>query len=432
MRISIFGLGYVGSVSAVGLAELGHEVIGVDIVSQKVAELEEGRAPLKEPQLDELLVKNLKTGRLRFSTDSEDAILQSDCAMITVGTPSDESGNINLNMVERCVENISRVLSESSKKQFLIVIRSTIPPETTARMQKLSESILNNKCKVTFSMNPEFTREGAAVKDFFNPAIIVFGIDEEAAKNQLSKIYQGIEGSTIWVSTKTAELVKYTNNAFHALKVTFANEIGRLAKAYDIDGQAVMEILCADKKLNISSKYMRPGFAFGGSCLPKDLRGINAIASKQEVNTPLLRSITESNDRHIDYFVNDLLQQNLNRVGILGMTFKTKTDDLRESPSLRLANQLLRKGVKIKMTDTNLTPKYLMGRNKQYIDGLLPNWQAHFTDNPKTIFEFSNIIIASTNERIHEDWIKKYANKHKIIKLYDLTTNIKSYKISSS
>ncbi|MEM6697669.1 MAG: nucleotide sugar dehydrogenase, partial [Bacteroidota bacterium] len=365
MRISIFGLGYVGSVSAVGLAELGHEVIGVDIVPEKVEELQAGKAPLKEPQLDELLAKNIKTGRLQFSTDARESILQSDCAMITVGTPSDENGNINLNMVERCVENIAEELKKSTKEEFLIIIRSTIPPETTSKMQSLAQHILDGACQVTFSMNPEFTREGAAVEDFFKPAIIVFGIEEDTAKKQLSEVYEGIDAPTIWVSTKTAELVKYANNAFHAMKVAFANEIGRISAAYNVDGGAVMDILCADKKLNISAKYLKPGFAFGGSCLPKDLRGINSIASKQDVEIPLLQSISKSNDRHIDYFVNDLLRKNLGRIGILGMTFKTKTDDLRESPSLRLIKQLLEKEVTIKMTDTNLTPKYLMGRNKQ-------------------------------------------------------------------
>lgn len=424
MRISIFGLGYVGSVSAVGLAELGHEVIGIDIVPEKVAELEEGRAPLKEPQLDELLAKNLKTGRLRFSTNAQEAVLKSDCAMITVGTPSDKNGNINLNMVERCIENIAKELKESSKKEFLIIIRSTIPPETTARMQSLTQSILGESCKVTFSMNPEFTREGAAVEDFFKPAIIVFGIEEAAAKTQLSEVYEGIDSPTIWVSTKTAELVKYTNNAFHAMKVAFANEIGRISASYDVDGKAVMDIVCADKKLNISSKYLSPGFAFGGSCLPKDLRGINAIASKQAIEIPLLQSISKSNDRHIDYFVNDLLQRNLQRVGFLGMTFKTKTDDLRESPSLRLIKQLLEKEVAIKMTDINLTPKYLMGRNKQYIDKLLPNWQTLFTNDPKAVFEFSETIIIATNEKIHQDWIYEYSKNHKIMKLYDLSKSL--------
>ncbi|MEL6943418.1 MAG: nucleotide sugar dehydrogenase, partial [Bacteroidota bacterium] len=363
---------------------------------------------------------------LRFSTDAKEAIRQSDCAMITVGTPSDKGGNINLNMVERCIEDIAIELKESTKEEFLIVIRSTIPPETTAKMQHLIQSILNNNCKVTFSMNPEFTREGAAVEDFFHPAIIVFGIEEEEAKTQLSNIYAGIDSPTIWVSTKTAELVKYTNNAFHALKVAFANEIGRIASAYDIDGQAVMEILCADKKLNISSKYLMPGFAFGGSCLPKDLRGINTIASKQNIEIPLLQSIPVSNDQHINYFVNDLLQKNLERIGILGMTFKTKTDDLRESPSLRLINQLLGNEVKVKMTDINLTPTYLMGRNKQYIDKLIPNWQDHFTSDPKMVFEFSDIIAIATNEKVHEDWISKYSKNHTIIKLYDLSAHTDS------
>ncbi|MEL7221131.1 MAG: nucleotide sugar dehydrogenase, partial [Bacteroidota bacterium] len=298
MHISVFGLGYVGSVSAVCLAELGHQITGIDLVEQKVESLKAGQAPLKEPQLDELLQKNLQTGRLRFTHDSELATLSADCAMICVGTPSDEQGNVNLRAVERCTISIAEILAQSDKKEYTIVIRSTVPPQTTIRMEAIANEILakaNSDCQLYFSMNPEFTREGAAVHDFLFPAIIVFGHDQAAARPHLKHIYQGIEAETMWVSTKEAEMVKYTNNAFHALKVAFANEISRIADSHGIDGQAIMNILCADKKLNISTKYLRPGFAFGGSCLPKDLRGISGIAQQKAVDIPMLRSILASN-----------------------------------------------------------------------------------------------------------------------------------------
>ncbi|MEM8907981.1 MAG: nucleotide sugar dehydrogenase, partial [Bacteroidota bacterium] len=336
MKISIFGLGYVGSVSAACLAEIGHEVLGVDIMPQKVNPLKEGIPPVKEPRLDELLRKNLDAGRLQFTMDSMKASRNSDCAMIAVGTPSDASGAVNLTALERCVESIASSLLESDKTSFTIIIRSTVPPGTTQRMTTLTQRILQGKCRIHFSMNPEFLREGSAVEDFFHPALIIFGLEEESLKTQLQQIYLNIDAPHVWVDTATAELVKYTNNAFHALKVGFANEIARLAEAYGSDGNKIMELLCADTKLNISAKYLRPGFAFGGSCLPKDLRGINSIAQKRSVDTPLLRSIIPSNDAHLEQCKNQVLAVAKDKVAVLGITFKTGTDDVRESAGLRL------------------------------------------------------------------------------------------------
>lgn len=422
MRISIFGLGYVGSVSAVCLAELGHEVIGVDIIPQKVDGLRAGNAPVKEPQLDELLQKNLDTDRLHFSHNLSKAIIATDCAMITVGTPSDKNGHVNLTAVERCIESIAITLATSEKKEFIVVIRSTVPPGTTDKMRQLTERLLKGHtpkgeeiCKVHFSMNPEFTREGAAVEDFLNPAITVFGIESDSVKDKLSQIYEGIESETVWTPTETAELVKYTNNAFHALKVAFANEIGRIADGYNVDGKKVMEILCADKKLNISKRYLRPGFAFGGSCLPKDLRGINAIAKTKSINVPLLDSIIPSNDLHIKHHKERITEQQPQKIGVLGIAFKAQTDDLRESPGLRLVCDLVEEGHSLKMTDANLTPTYLLGRNRRYIDTLLPDWQNYFTMDVEAIFDFADTIIVTTNEAIYKDWIAEYGQTHKVI-----------------
>ncbi len=381
MRISVFGLGYVGSVSAAGLADLGHQVIGIDVVTDKVKALQTGIAPVKEPDLDELLKKHLGTERLSFTTEGKAAVLNTDCAMIAVGTPSAPDGQVNLKAVERCVRGIAETLADSDKSEYTIVIRSTVPPATTDHMATIARDILaerNKDCQLFFSMNPEFTREGAAVKDFFYPALIVFGQDDPAAKLRLDTIYQGIEAETLWVATRTAELVKYTNNAFHALKVAFANEIGRVSEAYEVDSQEVMGILCADTKLNISTKYLRPGFAFGGSCLPKDLRGIDGIAKQVAVDIPLLRSILPSNEVHIEHFKTSILSRQPTKVGLLGLAFKNDTDDLRESPALKLAANLIAAGVDLRMHDVNLELHYLMGRNKDYIDDLIPSWQAHY------------------------------------------------------
>ncbi len=418
MRISVFGLGYVGSVSAVCLADLGHEVIGVDIVPQKVADLKAGRAPVKEPDLDELLQKNLAAKQIRFTESTQEAVLESDCAMITVGTPSDENGRVNLNAVERCISSIVEIVAESAKTEFSIVIRSTVPPKTTQQMSVLAATILAKRqsdCKLHFSMNPEFTREGVAVKDFLEPAIIVFGMDEESAKTRLAKIYEGVAAETIWVSSKSAELVKYTNNAFHAMKVAFANEIGRIADAYHIDGQDIMQILCADKKLNISTKYLRPGFAFGGSCLPKDLRGIDGIAQQAEVDIPMLRSILPSNDLHISHFKNKILAQQPKKIALLGIAFKEKTDDLRESPGLRLACELIASGIPLKMLDVNLQTRFLMGRNRDYIDTMLPNWENYYTTDVEALFAFADTIVITNKEPIYREWANQYgANKQLI------------------
>ncbi|MEM9889012.1 MAG: nucleotide sugar dehydrogenase [Bacteroidota bacterium] len=419
MNISIFGLGYVGSVTAACLSEIGHRVIGVDILPQKVINLQNGIPPVKEPQLEELLEKNITAGNLSFSMNVADAIRNSECAIIAVGTPSDEAGNVNLIAVERCIESIAGVLKLDNRKEFSIIIRSTVPPGTTIRMEKLAKNTLGEACKLTFCMNPEFLREGVAVKDFFEPSLIVFGSDASEAKEKFENVYEGIVAQAEWLDTKTAELVKYTNNAFHALKVAFANEIGRIAKAYETDGKAVMELLCADTKLNISTKYLRPGFAFGGSCLPKDLRGLKSVATAKAVRVPLVRAITESNDEHIYSVLNEVIAKNVNRVAILGIVFKTGTDDVRESASLRLVQLLLDHGIEIKMYDHNLEKEALMGTNRRYIEEIVPNWDNYYTESIEDLFEFSSLIVVSNKEKIYEDWLVEKAQRGKVImKLY--------------
>ncbi|MEO0779154.1 MAG: nucleotide sugar dehydrogenase [Bacteroidota bacterium] len=415
MRISVFGLGYVGSVSAVCLSELGHEVYGVDIIESKVEGLKQGLAPVKEPQLEPLLRKNLDSGRLQFRTDSEEVIAHSDVAMITVGTPNYPDGGINLTAVERCIQSIAEILAAQERESFLFIIRSTVPPGTTQRMQALAERVIAERatrpdfhCRLAFSMNPEFTREGAAVHDFFHPATIVFGLDEPAIQPRLAEVYRGIEAKEFWVPTPSAELIKYTNNAFHALKVAFANEIGRISDHYDVDGKAVMEILCADEKLNISTKYLIPGFAFGGSCLPKDLRGIHAIAEAKGVKTPLLDSVLPSNVDHIRHLQQRILADQPQRIGVLGIAFKADTDDVRESPGLKLICSLVRAGLDVKMMDVNLTPRFMMGRNKKYIDDLLPNWQTHFLEDEQAFFEQVDTVVITTTESIYQEWVAQY------------------------
>ncbi|MEM8527123.1 MAG: nucleotide sugar dehydrogenase [Bacteroidota bacterium] len=419
MNISIFGLGYVGSVTAACLSEIGHQVVGVDILPQKVINLQNGIPPVKEPQLEELLKKNITAGNLSFSMNVAEAIKNSECAIIAVGTPSDEAGNVNLIAVERCIESIAGVLKLNNRKEFSIVIRSTVPPGTTIRMEKLAKSTLAETCRLTFCMNPEFLREGVAVKDFFEPSLIVFGSDAREAKEKFENIYEGIAAQTEWLDTKTAELVKYTNNAFHALKVAFANEIGRIAAAYETDGKAVMELLCADNKLNISAKYLRPGFAFGGSCLPKDLRGLKSVATNKAVNTPLVEAVIASNDEHINSVLNEVKAKNFKKVAILGIVFKTGTDDVRESASLRLVQLLLNTGIEVMMYDANLKKENLMGTNRQYIEAIVPNWSKYYTESIDDFFQFSDLIVVPNEEVLYKKWLTSYTNNDKVImKLY--------------
>ena len=422
MKMSIFGLGYVGSVTAACLAEMGHTVYGVDVIPQKISDLNEGIAPVKEPQLENLLKKNLEQGRLKFSMNTKEACEQSDYAMIAVGTPSDENGAVNLHALERCIASIAHCLLTINKKEFTIIIRSTVPPTTTQLMREKVQKIVGISCKVNLCINPEFLREGSAVDDFFRPALVVFGSDDLTLQKELEKIYNEVDAQFVWVDTKSAELVKYTNNAFHAIKVAFANEISRVAEAYDSDANKIMEILCMDKKLNISSKYLKPGFAFGGSCIPKDLRGIKSIAQKKSVDIPMLASVLKSNEAHIEKFKKQILETNPGRVGMLGITFKTGTDDVRESASLKLIKQLMDQGVKIQMMDSNLDSKRMMGTNRKYIDELIPAWEDYYAASPKEFFEQCDTIVMINNESIYKKWIKEFGANKQLINLTENTT----------
>lgn len=426
MKISVFGLGYVGSVTAVCLAALGHDVCGVDIVPQKVAGLNQGVAPVREPQLDELLQENLEAGRLRFATDPRACIRSTDCAFISVGTPTNAKQEVELNAVTRCIETIAEELIHSEQKEYLIVIHSTVPPDTTRRMQALADQIGHSRnghaghgCRISVCMNPEFLREGSAVQDFFHPAMTVFGLDDPTIRPQLEEIYAGIDAPEVWVDSRTAELLKYVNNAFHAIKVAFANEVGRLAGAFDIDGSQVMELLCADKKLNISSRYLRPGFAFGGSCLPKDLRGINSFAGHRSVDTPLLHAILQSNDAHIEQCKELIAARTTGQVGVLGVAFKSGTDDVRESPAIRLIRRLTDSGIDVRMTDVNLQPGQMMGANRKYIDEMLPDWQERFSEKAADLFDFSDTIVLTNHEPVYLRWIDQYGAGKTILHLYN-------------
>jgi len=369
MRISIFGMGYVGVVSGACLLHDGHEIVGIDPVEAKVADLSQGRSPVQEPGVAELLAEGHRAGRLRATTRSEDGLAGSDMVWICVGTPSDAGGGIDLNAVETVVGQIGRALRASGERPR-IVLRSTCLPGTSAeRVIPLleKESGLTVGRNLRFVFHPEFLREGTAVKDFFEPAKIVVGEDRPGAADELLTLYAKYDAPTFRVSTTEAELVKYCDNLFHALKITFANEIGAVAKSVGVDARRVAEVFCADTKLNISSRYLRPGAAFGGSCLPKDLRAVLRLASLQSLRLPMLEKVLESNDVQISRFVQRILAHQPETVGLVGLAFKADTDDMRESPYVKVAKALIGEGVKLLIYDPVVQPERLIGSNRQHV-----------------------------------------------------------------
>lgn len=414
MNIAVFGLGYVGSVTTVGLAELGHQVVGVDIHAPKVDAMRRGEPPVHEPGLLPLLQKNLKQGRLQVTSDPIEAVKKSEMALVAVGTPSRSDGSANLEAVQRCIESIALVLRESDTDQpYTIIIRSTVPPGTTERLMALAAELSGRTLgdRLLGGMNPEFLREGSAIEDFFEPNLVVLGVDDAESGRSIEGLYASIKARKVTVSTRTAELAKYTNNAFHAMKISFANEVGRLAQSLDIDGQEVMRILCMDDKLNISTKYLRPGFAYGGSCLPKDLRALGALAQRAEVEIPLLEGVTKSNDSHIKAALHTILAERPRSVGILGVAFKPGTDDVRESPALRLAHDLCEHGVRVKMYDAHIKQSALLGSNRRYIDELLPGWQKHLVYSFEALTDEVDLIAVVNMESAYEEKLGAYQER---------------------
>ncbi len=420
MKISVFGLGYVGSVTSVCLAELGHEVVGVDIHAPKVAAMREGKSPVMEPHLEEMLTRNLAEGRLTVTMDAAEAVARTTCSLVAVGTPSSPDGDVDLTAVERCVESIALTLREQPEKPVhTIIIRSTVPPGTTGRILALAARLSGRRSGegLLGGMNPEFLREGVAVEDFFAPSLIVLGADDDASLEVMRAIYDGVEARVITVPSRASELLKYANNAFHGLKIAFANEIGRLADGYGVDGRMVMEVLCMDDKLNISTKYLRPGFAYGGSCLPKDLRALKHLAAQEGVAVPLLEAVQTSNDRHIEEAMHRILAYTPARVGMLGITFKAGTDDVRESPALRLAQLLAEQGVDVRMYDVNVDHKMLLGANRRYIEELVPAWQDMLMSSPDALLDGADVLVVTTDEPAHTDILDRWNGRIPVLKL---------------
>ncbi len=375
MKVSVFGLGYVGCVSAACFARDGHEVTGVDINSNKVAIVNRGECPIVEPGMREVICDVVRSGRLRATTDTADAIENSELSLVCVGTPSKQNGSIDLTYVQRVCQEIGLVI-KGKHPRHTVAIRSTMLPGTIESMVVPAlEEHSGKRANTNFGvcLNPEFLREGSSLKDFYAPPFTVIGADDEESASIMRDVYSGIEAPLFVMAARTAEMVKYACNSFHALKVSFANEIGSICKALGIDSHEVMEVFCKDTKLNLSPYYLRPGFAFGGSCLPKDLRAVIYKAKEADVEVPVLSAVLRSNRQQIERAVDMVVRTGKKQIGVLGMSFKAGTDDLRESPMVILIETLIGKGLQLTIYDRDVSLARVFGANKEYIEREIPH-----------------------------------------------------------
>jgi GDP-mannose 6-dehydrogenase len=404
MNISIFGLGYVGCVSMGCLAQIGHKVIGVDLNPLKIDALNQGKSPIVEKGLDEIIKKQSENCDIEATDDTAYAVNNTDVSFICVGTPSTPEGHLNLRAIFKVAEQIAEVIK--SKGTFhVIVIRSTVLPGTNDEVTSKIEKISGKKRDQDFTVvsNPEFLREGSAIDDYYNPPYTLIGSSNEKAIEIMRSLYNKIEAPLITADVKVAEIMKYVNNAFHAQKVVFANEVGNICKKIGIDSHKVMEIFCMDKKLNLSPYYLKPGFAYGGSCLPKDMKALKTIAHDNYINCHLIESIERSNEYQKEIVYEQIKNLNVANLGFLGLSFKADTDDLRNSPILDIIERLLGKGYSIKIYDKNVHFSQLMGANKEYILNKIPYISKFVTDNYREVVDNSQAIIVVNNNTDFRD-----------------------------
>jgi GDP-mannose 6-dehydrogenase len=429
MNISIFGLGYVGCVSLGCLARNGHTVIGVDVSETKVKQINSGLATIIEKDIDHIIREEHNKCRISATTDYSKAILDTEISIVAVGTPSSATGHLNLEYIFKVAENFGRILR--AKEQFhVIVIRSTVLPGTSAKFADIIEEYSGKRRNVDFAMvsNPEFLREGTAVHDYYHPPLTLIGSESPEAAEKVASLYNHLPAEVVVTEVKVAELMKYVNNTFHALKVSFGNEIGNICSALKIDSHKVMEIFCKDKELNISPYYFKPGFAFGGSCLPKDLKGLQTLAHDHYVKTPLIESIDKTNDLQISRAVEMIQQTKKRKLGFLGLSFKAGTDDLRNSPAVALIETLLGKGYEIAIYDKNVHLSNLTGTNKEYIDTHIPHLSKLMKSQIGELMHESEIIIVNNKEKEYIDILTNVEWSHPIIDMVRLPQEIREKK----
>lgn len=412
MNISIFGLGYVGCVSLGCLAQNGHTVVGVDVNQNKIDLINSGKPTIIEADIDRIIGEQFELGRISATSDSIQAVLDSEISIIAVGTPSSEKGHLNLQYIFNVASNIGEAISQKSSFH-IVALRSTVMPGTCDKIADIIEKTSGKKRNVSFAVvdNPEFLREGTAVKDYYNPPLTLIGSDNIEAANKMAELYVDLPGEIVISDLKVAEIMKYVNNTYHALKISFANEVGNICSELDIDSHEVMNIFCKDKQLNISSYYFKPGFAYGGSCLPKDLKGLQTLAHDLYVDTPVIHSIDKTNEIQIARATKMLYRYWNKKLGFLGLSFKAGTDDLRNSPAVRVIESLLGKGSDVKIFDRNVNATMLTGTNKDYVDARIPHLSKLLIEDLDELVESSDVLIVNTKEREFVDKLTSVKGK---------------------
>ena len=416
LSVSIFGLGYVGSVSAACFASMGHKIIGVDVSRAKVEMLDSGRTPIIEARMSELVAEANKACRLHATTDATEAVLNSEVSFVCVGTPSLKNGKLDLSHIESVAKEIGAVIRQK-KTPHVFVLRSTVLPGTTETVVlPILERESGKKCGQDFTVcyNPEFMREGSAVADFLNPPYTILGASDTNHLAPLRELYKSTPGTLYETTIPVAEMVKYFSNCYHALKVGFANEMGTMCKHLGVDAQAVTKIFTSDTKLNISPAYLSPGFAFGGSCLPKDLRAITYKAKELDLKLPLLESLMPSNAEHIDRAVDMVMSTGKKKIAQLGLSFKAGTDDLRESPQVQLIKRLMGEGLEVRVWDEDVSLGRLAGANRQYIEQVIPHIGSVLSADLEVVLRSAEVVILG-NKSANKEQLARFLRPEQIV-----------------
>lgn len=431
MKIAVFGLGYIGNVTAACFAKLGHEVIGVDVVNSKIDSINEGKGAIKEKGLDSMIYSAVKRNKLIATKDTKYAVLNTDIAFVCVGTPSKRNGDIDLDILKSACKEIGESLKEKPE-EYTVVIRSTMLPGSLDIVREIIEKYSSKKIGFDIELvaNPEFLREGTAIKDFFEPPFVIVGADKKEVGRRILRLYEGVGGKKIIVKPELAQMIKYANNSFHALKITFANEIGAVCKSLGVDSRKLMQLFCEDDQLNISKYYLKPGFAYGGSCLPKDVAALRHNGRKQGLELPLIDSIIDSNISQIIRAIKIIEATGKKNIGILGITFKADTDDIRSNPILLVINKLINKKYNVKIYDSLINSENISSITRSYrkeVDDLINhyNLKEKITDISKLFTDIDGllkqevIVISNRDEKLRE-YLKRLSDKQIVIDLQNI------------
>jgi GDP-mannose 6-dehydrogenase len=399
-------LGYVGTVTAACLARDEHVVIGVDVNPNKVTAVSRGESPIIEPQVSELLAAGVAAGRLSATQDASEAVRRTEVSLISVGTPPTAAGNPDLDFVLHVCREIAEAVREKGTRH-VVILRSTVPPGTLSHCRTIMSAIAA-PTEIDVAFNPEFLREGSAVADYDNPPYTIIGTSDLMAENAVREMYSAIPGPVIVVAPEVAEMTKYISNSWHAVKISFANEMGRIAKSFGVDGRDAMKLMAMDTKLNISAAYLRPGFAYGGSCLPKDVSALNAIARNRQIPVPLLNSLPVSNAVQVDLAVAEIMRNGPTRIAVLGLAFKPDTDDLRESAAVSLVKRLLGEGCTIRIYDRDVHRSRLIGTNLEYIRASLPHFESLLTESVDAAIDgVETVVITYSTAEFHDAIVRQ-------------------------